>query len=46
MNKDHIGKNKSFVSSDSTKIDFKINYVHSCGVCVCVEVLETALLRG
>jgi len=32
-NKVHIGKNNSLVSSDSTKIDFKINYVHSYGVC-------------
>jgi len=32
MNKVHMGKNKSLVSSDSTKIDFYINYVHSYGV--------------
>jgi len=34
MNKVHMVKNKSLVSSDSTKLIFKsINYVHSYGAC-------------
>jgi len=41
MNKGYMGKNKSLVSSNSTKLIFKsINYVHSYGVCVCVKVLR------
>jgi len=32
MNKVHIGKNKSLISSDSTKL-ILINYVHSYGMC-------------
>jgi len=32
MNKVHMGKNKSLVSSDSTKL-ILINYIHSYDVC-------------
>jgi len=41
MNKVHMGKNKSLVSSASTKIDLKSN----CPFLWCVKVLDTALLR-
>ena len=36
MNKVHMGKNKSFISSDSTKL-ILINYVPSYGVCESVR---------
>ena len=43
MNKVHMDKNKSLVSSDSTKLIFKS--IMSIPM-VYVKVLETALLRG
>jgi len=43
MNKVHMGKNKSLVSSASTNIDFKSILSISM---VCVKVLDTTLPRG
>jgi len=43
MNKVHMGKNKSLVSSASTNIDLKS--IFSIPM-VCVKVLDTALSRG
>ena len=43
MNKVHMGKNKSLVSSASTNIDSKS--ILSIPM-VCVKVLDTALSRG
>jgi len=43
MNKVHMGKNKSLVSSTSINIDLKS--ILSIPI-VCVKVLDTALSRG
>ena len=44
MNKVHMGKNKSLISSDSTKLI--LNQLRPFLWCVCVNVLETAFFRG
>jgi len=43
MNKVHMGKNKSLVSSANTNIDLKSNLSIPM---VCVKVLDIALSRG
>jgi len=42
MNNVHMSKNKSFISSNSIKLILN----QLCPLLWCVEVLETALLRG
>jgi len=43
MNKVHMGKNKSLVSTNNTKLIFKS--IMSIPI-ICVKVLETTLMRG